>query len=302
MKLNAIMIKSLVAGIDPGREFYTFCRTQIKEKYKKKSTKATYTSEINKLREYRNALTFYDIDFKFLQGYAAYLRDKKHNEDNTIWKTFKFMNTMMEDALKIGGIITESPFGRGQYGKFDRGQFKQPTRTFLTKTERPKMEALLQKALPQDILIVTAYYLLMVYCGLRYEDAMSFDYNEHIIDDERMVIMTQKKDYQLNFKLYPKLREIILFIRNNKNTGPWKRINKEFNTILKIAAGIAGIDKKLTAHTGRHSFGRLLAEKKVDKKRAQKLLGHRDEKATNIYYHILDTDLDEEIDDKLNNV
>ena len=65
---------------------------------------------------------------------------------------------------------------------------------------------------------------------------------------------------------------------------------------------MAGIKKTLTAHVGRHSFGRMLAENGVDIKKAQKLLGHRDERSTRIYFHLLDTDVDKEVDDKLSAV
>jgi site-specific recombinase XerD len=111
-------------------------------------------------------------------------------------------------------------------------------------------------------------------------------------------MLTEKKDVLVNIKLYPKLREVVLFIRDH----PLQMSNKDFNESLKTVTVLAGIDKHITAHVGRHSFGRILAENGVDKKRAQKLLGHRDERSTNIYYHMMDTDIDQEVDDKLGNL
>ncbi len=249
---------------------------------------------MTKLELFRKNLTFKDIDFAFLQAYKAYMRDTLNNEPNTIWKSFKFMNTMMRDAIKMGGIIDKNPFDN-----FDRGCYRQTTRTFLTKTERGRLEALLTgQPLPPELYKVVVYELFMCYAGLRFEDAMRFDYDVHVIDDERLVMETQKAKEQVNIKLFPKLREVLAYVREH----PLSTSNQEFNAMLKVAAAMAGIDKKLTAHVGRHSFGRMLAENGVDIKKAQKLLGHRDERSTRIYFHLLDTDVDKEVDCKLSAV
>lgn len=275
------------------QSFSDFCTKQIKEKYHNKETIRTYASEVTKLELFRKDITFRDIDFAFLQSYKAYMRDKLNNSPNTVWKSFKFMNTMLRDAIKVGGIIDKNPFD-----SFDRGSYRQTTRTFLTKVERGKLEELLQKDVPADLYKVVVYELFMCYAGLRFEDAMAFNYEEHIVDNERLIMETQKAKELVNIKLFPKLREVVIYVREH----PLSTTNQEFNAMLKVVASLAGIDKKLTAHVGRHSFGRMLAENGVDIKKAQKLLGHRDERSTRIYFHLLDTDVDKEVDDKLSAV
>ena len=69
--------------------------------------------------------------------------------------------------------------------------------------------------------------------------------------------------------------------------------------MVKIAASLAGINKNLSAHVGRHTFGRMLAENGVDKHKAKKLLAHRDIRSTDVYYHMQDTEIDKEVTDKL---
>ena len=58
---------------------------------------------------------------------------------------------------------------------------------------------------------------------------------------------------------------------------------------------MCSIDINLTAHVGRHTFGATLADMDVPIERAQKLLGHRDKKSTEVYYHIKNKVLDEEM-------
>jgi len=53
------------------------------------------------------------------------------------------------------------------------------------------------------------------------------------------------------------------------------------------AAKEAGVDKRVTCHTFRHSFATHLLERGQDIRTVQELLGHRDVATTMIYTHVL---------------
>jgi site-specific recombinase XerD len=62
-------------------------------------------------------------------------------------------------------------------------------------------------------------------------------------------------------------------------------INKELDKI----AHLAQLDKEISFHTARHTNASLLIYKGVNITTVQKLLGHKNVKTTQIYTHIMDS-------------
>ena len=60
---------------------------------------------------------------------------------------------------------------------------------------------------------------------------------------------------------------------------------------VKRAAAKAGIKKRVTCHTLRHSFATCMLENGVNIRTLQELMGHADVKTTEIYTHVMDKDI-----------
>jgi site-specific recombinase XerD len=116
------------------------------------------------------------------------------------------------------------------------------------------------------------------------------------IDSKRMQIkVTQGKGKKVRYTLLsPKLLDLLRTYYKEYKPKVWLfegAQGKEYSArsiqcIMKNACAKAGIKKKVSIHTLRHSFATHLLESGTDLRYIQSLLGHESSKTTEIYTHI----------------
>lgn len=170
--------------------------------------------------------------------------------------------------------------------------------------DRPQADKLLPVVLSEDEVaaILNATFnlkhkaiLMTIYsAGLRVGEAVRLCIND--IDSKRMQIrVVQSKGRKDRYTLLSKktldmLRSYFMAYHPKKwlfegpDGGPYS--DSSIQAILKSAANRAGIKKRITVHTLRHSFATHLLENGVDLRYIQSLLGHSSSKTTEIYTHV----------------
>jgi len=177
--------------------------------------------------------------------------------------------------------------------------------------ERPRKEKILPSVLSEEEIKRIfekvknlKHKCLLMTCysgGLRISEVLNLKLID--IDSSRMLINIKggkgKKDRVtlLSVKLLNLLREYYKLYKPNEylfvGQMGGKYSERSAQLVLKKAANNAGIKRRVTLHTLRHSFATHLLENGTDIRYIQSLLGHSSPKTTQIYTHITTKGIDQ---------
>ena len=137
----------------------------------------------------------------------------------------------------------------------------------------------------------------LYYAGLRLDEVVNLRWRDIDFDRDIVHVKTAKGEKERVVFLHPKLKEM-LNVHGIKKRG-WvfvsqrggKYNKRTIQQIVKNAAMKAGIKKKVTPHTLRHTFATHLLEAGADIRYIQQLLGHKSLKTTQIYTHVANRDI-----------
>jgi integrase/recombinase XerD len=264
-------------------DYIKVCATKW-DKIKSAGTIRIYFSQLEKLKGFTHNIQLSQIDNNFLYAYQSYLINIG-NSQNTIWSSFKFLRTVLNDAVKED-LLDKSPFI-----KFHMPKYENPNKPYLLPDELKKIEKFCSnKICPKDLVFVGTWFLISCNTGLRLSDLRVFNKKKNI-HSNRLVVKTAKTGELIGLPISDKLRAYFERIEYK----PLHYTGEAYNRLLKLVAMGAGVDKNITSHIGRHTFSMTLANHGISQEVAAKLLGHSDLRSTSVYYKISNSRIDNEV-------
>ena len=241
-------------------------------------------------------VTMGQVDKTFCQGYIDYLLTEYRPQGKPVSKFtaqnyYRVLNGALNAAVRAD-VIKLNPFTKiGNSDKIHRPESK---REYMTIEE---LRALI--ATPMKNEAVKQAYLFSCFCGLRISDIIKLKWKDVFVDrgQYRLAVSMKKTKEPIYLPLSP---EALKWMpeRGGKSSEDNVFDLPSANTIrmqLKPWAKAAGISKRFSYHTSRHTFATMMLTLGADLYTVSKLLGHADVKMTQVYAKIINKKKDEAV-------
>lgn len=242
-----------------------------------------HNAALKKLEKYKSTLLISEITPEWLQVYAAYLRKYYDNNPGTIRKNMCVIRMHYYAAMRAGKIKT-NPFDVYKLPAAD------PAIVYLTEDELKSLTTLYQSnRLPDNEQNVLRFFLFMTFSGMHISDARALQIEQ--TKNGEIQYRRIKTHTRVTIPLSKPIIQLIDYYRACRTRGNLFRglpSDQSFNRVIKKVCKRVGIDKAVSAKTGRHTFATLYYKNNPgDLGTLSKLLGHATINTTMIYAHIL---------------
>jgi len=267
---------------------------QYLENLEKSGKYSTYLADRTRINHFRNFLKNKDVSFKeitemLLKQFQAYLKSTKKLSDRSVTNNMIVLRSLFNLAIREG-IIDQKyyPFGKGKI----KVKIPQSVKIGLDIEEVISIEDLeLQKG-SQTWHTRNVWLTSFYFAGMRISDVLRLKWSD--INDERLHYSMGKNNKAGSLKVPEKAMRIFDYYKPEKSSADDfifpelkkamlndpKDINrkigtavKQFNKYLERIGKQADIEKKITTHIARHTFGNISGDK-IPIQMLQKLYRH----------------------------
>lgn len=298
-------IKNILLGFEEKGKTIIYYFDKFNEQYRSKvgvtvrrTTYLRYELVKKRLSEFMEKtykvkdMPYREITTVFIQNFYQFLRSKYKSGNNNAMKTIQHLRAIFF-YIKNSGEYFPDPFANFKIS------FEKKERSFLTKAE---LIALYNKKLPSERLErVRDIFLFCSYTGLSYSDLQNLTKEKIRTNiDGHLWIMATRNKTGIPYKV--RLLDIpIAILKKYEYLQEYGELlpiisNQKMNEYLSEITNICGINKRITSHSARHTFGTLCLTEGMSIESVSKLLGHTKIKTTQIYAQITDQKLSNEMD------
>ncbi|MFD0836753.1 tyrosine-type recombinase/integrase [Mariniflexile aquimaris] len=314
--LSSKKIKKRMVSNNEG-DFFTVAKVYLKniEERKKFHQLDIETKRIKVFKEFlkKDKLLFSEINIELLKMFENFLLSKRNLSTRTVVNYMIGIRTIFNLAITNSTAdVKLYPFGKGKY----QIKFPETKKIGLNSDEITKLENIKDLTKAQDYAL-SAWLLSFYFAGIRVSDVLQLKWKDFM--DNRLYYRMNKNNKLVSLKVPDKVLKILdklerhedsvfLFkelegVDANDNRLIRTRIKtatRNFNRRLELVAEKAGIDKKMSMHIARHSFGNISGDK-IPIQMLQKLYRHSSVTTTILYQsNFLQSDTDEALDKVIN--
>ena len=265
-------------------DFHAFMRHYYNKvaRQREDATLTTYRTIIKKMQLFAPHLSFREIGYDFGNRFIAHLRRSGLTE-STVWKDVKTFKVFVE-AAKREGYIEQTTFDQIKVRKVKSEV------VYLDEEEfRRLVELYREGTLGEVRQNVLRFFLFMAATSPHVGDAKDLLIEQFRNGELRYQRRKTRKN--VTVPLTPLAEAIVEYYRQGRTRGRLfdtlpseQKINKH----LKEIALAAGINKRISCKTARHTFATIFYRHSKDLYALKEILGHADLKDTLIYAHLLD--------------
>lgn len=275
--------------------FNDFFKNQLEaDKSLKASTRRPHQNTLNKLNAFRNRIEFNQINYELIEGFDNFLRGQSLN-----------LNSIQGHHIRLGKYINlainKELIEKNPYKNF-KVKGEEPERTFLLMEEIERIEKLDYSENPR-LDRIKDLFLFGCFTGLRYSDLIQLapDHIEITSKGAAIRIKQQKVGTTVYLPLYSLFNgkaEVILqkYLKDVQKSLFNPISNQKANEYLKIIQHDAEINKSLSMHAARHTFGTQIAARTEDAFLVMRLMGHKDLDMSRIYVHMAEQITDRKLE------
>ncbi|WP_455591329.1 Tsr0667 family tyrosine-type DNA invertase [Bacteroides sp.] len=281
-------LKNSLNNQENGSSFITFFKNEVEKSSLKESTKKNHLSTLDLLIKYKKDVSFADLTFEFISSFDFYLQRKGYHV-NTIAKHMKHLKRHINIAIN-------KEYMDVQKYAFRKYKIKsvENTHTHLSPEELNQIEKVELIERFTRLQKTKDAFLFCCYAGLRYSDFINLTASNIVKMNKEtwLIYKSVKTGTEVRLPLYllfeGKGIKILNKYKRRLSSFFKLRDNSNVNKELLILSKLAGINKRISFHTARHTNATLLIYSGVNITTVQKLLGHKSVKTTQVYTNIMD--------------
>jgi len=259
-----------------------------KSKQLAKETKISQYNTIRLLRLYNDKITIDRVNFDFINGFENFLFTQ-NLATNSRWGHHKNVKRWLNFAIKLH-LINSNP-----YIDF-KAKYQQTERMYLLPDELKRFENLFFDENSKHLEKIRDMFLFSCYTAYRISDVITITRKLVLQQEQGLFLKLQAKKTGniLDVPLYLLFRDdqpqskperIILKYLDDTDKPIFQFTDQYVNRTLKEVAALAGIDKNITFHSARHTFG-VIGSTKMSLPMLKEIMQHKKIETTMIYQHI----------------